>query len=126
MRNNNVTMMSTRVRQAEAKRNFFKKSFKLLLTTAFVLATFFTVNCFAAGDGSEAIKTAQSLLSKAATAGGGLWAVWGLVTLGMAIKDHNGPGIGNAVWQIVGGAIIIAAGVAIGALDISMSTTTTP
>ena len=122
MRNNNVTMMSARVRKAEEKRNFIKKSLKLLLTTAFVLTTFFTVTCFA-DDGSGAIQTAQSLLSKAATAGGGLWAVWGLVTLGMAIKDHNGPGIGNAVWQIVGGAIIIAAGVAIGALDISMSTT---
>ena len=57
--------------------------------------------CFAAGD---AITTAQSLLSKAATAGGGLWAVWGLVQLGMSLKDHNGPGIGAAIWQILGGA----------------------
>ena len=102
MRNNNVTMMSTRVRKGEVKRNFIKNSFKLLLTIAFVLTAFFTATCFA-DDGSGAIQTAQGLLSKAATAGGGLWAVWGLVTLGMAIKDHNGPGIGNAVWQIVGG-----------------------
>ncbi|HAG04138.1 MAG TPA: hypothetical protein DCG28_01750 [Lachnospiraceae bacterium] len=76
----------------------------------------------AAGGGATAITTAKNLLSKAATAGGGLWAVWGLVTLGMSIKDSNGPGIGNAIWQILGGAIIIAAGVAIGALDLTMAT----
>jgi hypothetical protein len=50
-----------------------------------------------------------------------LWAVWGIVQLGMAIKDHNGPGMGGAIWQIIGGAIIIAAGVAINALDLSMT-----
>ena len=55
--------------------------------------------------GGDAINTAKELLSKAATAGGGLWAVWGLVQLGMSIKDNNGPDIGGAVWQIVGGAI---------------------
>lgn len=104
MRNTNVFLMSTKKRKADAKRRFITKSFNLLLTTAFMLTTFFTMTCFAA-DGSEAITTAKNLLSKAATAGGGLWAVWGLVSLGMAIKDHNGPGIGNAVWQIVGGAI---------------------
>jgi hypothetical protein len=34
-----------------------------------------------------------------------LWAVWGIVQLGMAIKDHNGPGMGGAIWQIIGGEI---------------------
>ncbi len=76
--------------------------------------------CFAAG--GDAITTAQSLLSKAATAGGGLWAVWGLVQLGMSLKDHNGPGIGAAIWQILGGAVIIAAGTAVSALDLTMAT----
>lgn len=102
----------------------FNKAIKTAVMTVVIITCFMCVSCFAA-DGSDAINTAKALLSKAATAGGGLWAVWGLVTLGMAIKDHNGPGIGNAVWQIVGGAIIIAAGVAINALDLSMSITTT-
>lgn len=76
------------------------------------------VNCFAA---SDAINTAKSLLSKGATAGGSLWAVWGLVQLGIGIKDHNGPGIQGAIWQIIGGAIIIAAGTAVGNLDLSIA-----
>lgn len=74
-------------------------------------ATIFTIClttiCFAA-DGNTAINTAKTLLSKAATAGGGLWAVWGIVQLGMALKDHNGPGISGAIWQIIGGAISLS------------------
>ena len=76
--------------------------------------------CYAAS-GADAINTAKSLLSKGATAGGGLWAVWGLVQLGIGIKDHNGPGIQGAIWQIIGGAIIIAAGAAVAALDLSIT-----
>lgn len=72
-------------------------------------------------DGGEAITKAQSLLSKTAVAGGGLWAVWGLVTLGMAIKDHNGPSIGGAIWQIIGGGMIVAAGAIISSLNLSLS-----
>ena len=93
---------------------------KTIGATAVMVMAVFCMNVFAA-NGGDAITTAKNLLSKAATAGGGLWAVWGLVTLGMSIKDSNGPGIGNAIWQILGGAIIIAAGVAIGALDLTMA-----
>ena len=76
---------------------------RVIGSTAVLMMTVFCMNVFAA-DGGDAISTAKNLLSKAATAGGGLWAVWGLVTLGMSIKDSNGPGIGNAIWQILGGA----------------------
>lgn len=48
--------------------------------------------------------------------GGGLLCLWGLVALGTAIKDHNGPGIQQAIWQVVGGALIIAAGVLFGSI----------
>lgn len=41
--------------------------------------------------------------------GGGLWAVFGAVTLASGLKDHNGPGIQNGVWQLVGAGLIIAA-----------------
>ena len=46
-----------------------------------------------------------------AIVGGGLLCLWGLITLGTNIKDHNGPGIQQAIWQVVGGALIIAAGI---------------
>ena len=71
---------------------------------------------------ASALDDAKNLLSKAATVGGGLWAVWGLVQLGISIKDHNGPGIQGAIWQLIGGAIIIAAGTSISALDLNLST----
>ena len=44
------------------------------------------------------------LFVKFATIGGGLWLVWGAVTFGGGLKDHNGPQT-----QIVGGGMIIAA-----------------
>lgn len=113
-------MLSERKNKENCRKLLYSKVMNVAVLTVIMSVCFMCTTCFAA-DGSDAINTAKTLLSKAATAGGGLWAVWGLVTLGMAIKDHNGPGIGNAVWQIVGGAIIIAAGVAIGALDLSMS-----
>ena len=113
----NEILMRKRKEKDEQKARIWR----LLGSTAVLIMTVFCINVFAA-DGGDAISTAKNLLSKAATAGGGLWAVWGLVTLGMSIKDSNGPGIGNAIWQILGGAIIIAAGVAIGALDLTMAT----
>lgn len=50
-----------------------------------------------------------SLLTKFTIIGGGLYAVWGAVVLGGALKDHNGPQMQSGIWQIVGGALIAAA-----------------
>ena len=113
--------MKNMISERKIKDERTTKIWRVIGSTAVLMMTVFCMNVFAA-DGGDAITTAKNLLSKAATAGGGLWAVWGLVTLGMSIKDSNGPGIGNAIWQILGGAIIIAAGVAIGALDLTMAT----
>lgn len=57
------------------------------------------------------LSTVLSYIKTFAIIGGGLLCLWGLITLGTNIKDHNGPGIQQAIWQIVGGALIIAAGV---------------
>lgn len=43
--------------------------------------------------------------------GGLLFAVFGLIQLGTAMKDHQGPAIGSALWQLAGAAAILAAGV---------------
>lgn len=48
--------------------------------------------------------------------GGGLLCLWGLIALGTAIKDHNGPAIQQQIWAVVGGALIIAAGVLFGSV----------
>ena len=56
------------------------------------------------------LSQAISLMSKFAIAGGSIYAAWGLVGLGGALKDHNGPGIQSGIWKIAGGGLIIAAG----------------
>lgn len=49
------------------------------------------------------------LFTKFATIGGGLWLVWGVVILAGGLKDKNGPALQSGIWQIIGGALIIAA-----------------
>ncbi|MEL4506281.1 hypothetical protein AAEX63_15450 [Luteococcus sp. H138] len=57
----------------------------------------------------DMMATILKLFTQFATIGGGLWLVWGAITTGLALKDHNGPQIQSGVWQIVGGGLIIAA-----------------
>lgn len=96
------------------------KTLNFIVMTMIFSLFIFVMPCFCAG-GADALTSARDLLSKGATAGGGLWAVWGLVQLGMSVKDHNGPGIQGAIWQIIGGGIIIAAATIIGTIDLSMA-----
>ncbi len=42
----------------------------------------------------------------------------GIIQLGAAIKEHNGPGMQNALFQIVGGAVIVAAGAWVATISI--------
>lgn len=58
---------------------------------------------------TDAFGSVVSTLTNYVRIGGGLVTVWGAVILGSNIKDHNGPGITNGVWTMVGGAVIVAA-----------------
>ncbi|WP_430596371.1 hypothetical protein [Enterococcus sp. DIV2163] len=53
---------------------------------------------------------AMSLFSNGIITAGSLLTVWGIIQLGVAIKEHNGPEMQHAIFQIVGGAVILAAG----------------
>lgn len=64
----------------------------------------------------EVLSTVINLLQKGVLIGGGIWTVWGVVTLGTALKDHNGPGMQTGIWQIVGGGLIVAAAALFGTL----------
>ena len=57
----------------------------------------------------ELVKQVIYLISKFATIGGGLWLVWGAIVLAGGLKDKNGPQLQSGIWQVVGGAMIIAA-----------------
>ena len=56
-----------------------------------------------AAGSSSVVTSALQLFSQFAIIGGGLWAVWGVITLA------NGPATQSGVWQVVGGGLIIAA-----------------
>lgn len=60
-------------------------------------------------EGSDVVTSALNLFSRFAIVGGGLWAVWGVITLAGGLKDQNGPATQSGVWQVVGGGLIIAA-----------------
>ena len=62
-----------------------------------------------AAGSSSVVTSALSLFSQFAIIGGGLWAVWGVITLAGGLKDQNGPATQSGVWQVVGGGLIIAA-----------------
>lgn len=59
--------------------------------------------------GSNMLTSVLDLFSQFATIGGGVWLVWGAITVGTNMKDQNGPGMQSGAWQIVGGGLIIAA-----------------
>lgn len=48
--------------------------------------------------GSNVVTSALDLFSQFAIIGGGLWAVWGVVTLAGGLKDQNGPATQSGVW----------------------------
>lgn len=47
------------------------------------------------------------LASQFTRIGGALWSAWGVIILAGAIKDQTGPALQSAIWQIVGGIMII-------------------
>lgn len=49
----------------------------------------------------------------------GLLLLFGAVTLGTNLKDHNGPGISSGAWSIAGGVLIIAVATYFGTLTVS-------
>lgn len=55
------------------------------------------------------LEQALDLFIKFATIGGGLWLVWGIITLAGGLKDHNGPQLQSGIWQTLGGGMIIGA-----------------
>lgn len=60
-------------------------------------------------DNNGILTQALDLFVKFASIGGGLWTVWGVITLAGGLRDHQGPQIQSGVWQAVGGGLIIAA-----------------
>ena len=57
----------------------------------------------------ELFKDVTDMVVKFATAGGGLWLIWGVIVLASGLKDKNGPALQSGIWQVIGGGMIIAA-----------------
>jgi len=63
-----------------------------------------------ADDGSLLNKILD-LISKFSMMGGALWTIWGVIILASALKDKTGPTLQAAIWQIVGGIMVMSAAV---------------
>ncbi|QOL37564.1 hypothetical protein BS3272_05450 [Bifidobacterium subtile] len=59
------------------------------------------------------------LLNKALYLGGVVLIVFGGVTVGTNLKDHNGPAITGGILQIGGGALVVACGVLLSTISLS-------
>lgn len=57
----------------------------------------------------ESVNPLLELITSAALLGGGLWGLWGVITLAGGMRDHAGPQIQHGIWQIAGAALILAA-----------------
>lgn len=66
----------------------------------------------------EMVSTITSLITNVVNFAGGLL-LFGAVTLGTNLKDHNGPGISSGAWSIAGGVLIIAVATYFGTLTVS-------
>ena len=66
----------------------------------------------------EMVSTITSLITNVVNFAGGLL-LFGAVTLGSNLKDHNGPGISSGAWSIAGGVLIIAVATYFGTLTVS-------
>lgn len=53
----------------------------------------------------------MGLIQRAVLAGGSIWLAVGVVILALGLKNKEAPQIQSGIWQIVGGALIAAAGV---------------
>lgn len=88
------------------------RGIKKALLTAWITACSVhmgTISANASAGGGASISSALELITKFVITGGGLWLVWGVVVLAGGLKDKNGPALQSGIWQIVGGALIIAA-----------------
>ena len=66
----------------------------------------------------EIVSTITTLISNVVTFAGGLLLLFGAVTLGTNLKDHNGPGISSGAWAMAGGVLIIAVATYFGTLTV--------
>lgn len=60
--------------------------------------------------GSQIFTQVMSLIQVAIIAGGSIWLVVGAVIFALGLKNKEAPQIQSGIWQIIGGAVIIAAG----------------
>ena len=62
-----------------------------------------------------------NLIRVAVIAGGSLWLIIGVVILALGLKNKEAPQIQSGIWQVVGGAMIIAAGAFLTSIDLNFT-----
>lgn len=64
------------------------------------------------------LASAIQLFTQFAIIGGGIWTVWGVISLAGGLKDQNGGQIQSGMWQAIGGGLIVAAAALFAQVDL--------
>ncbi len=106
-------MKTNKIHKSTAKNKFLEKLKKVIVSTYAVamLALGFAPTAYAADalKSNAMLQTVVSLLSTGVGIAGGILVVWGLVTIGTSISQHQGQDLTPGIMKLIGGAIVVAA-----------------
>lgn len=118
--------MKAALSKVKETKNKVSKAFFVACTSAYVTAisaapAFATYNQgdIDWGAGGDILDDVTSIISTGVSLGGAGLALFGLINVGIAVKDSNGPGIQQGVIAIVGGLIVVAGGLLFGNLELA-------
>lgn len=111
-------MKTHKIHISTKENKFFLKLKKIIVSTyaMAMLALGFAPTAFAADalKSNAILQTVVSLLSTGVGIAGSILMVWGGVTIGISVSQHNGQDLTPGIMKLVGGAIIVASAILFG------------
>lgn len=105
-------MKTNKIHKSTTKNKFLEKLKKVIVSTYAVamLALGFAPTVYAADalKSNAILQTVVSLLSTGVGIAGGALMVWGGVTIGISVSQHQGQDLSPGIMKLIGGAIIVA------------------
>lgn len=108
-------MKTNKIHNSTKENKFLTKLKRIIFSTyAMVMLAFgFAPTAFAADSlkSNAMLQTIVSLLSTGVGIAGGILMVWGGVTIGISVSQHQGQDLTPGIMKLVGGAIITASAI---------------
>lgn len=106
-------MKTNKIHKSTTKNKFLEKIKKIIVSTYAVamLALGFAPTAFADDSlkSNATLKSVVDLLSTGVGIAGGILIVWGGITIGIAVSQHQGQDLSPGIMKVIGGAIVVAA-----------------